>query len=121
MFGNKFTEHEIGASSAIPLNKLKDVNGTFNYVVLDGDKLIVGKKFDAPGGGHIDLANGQPVSAAGEVKVVQGNIKYIDNSSGHYEPSGASAQSTAERTFSNLGFDGKRSINPILSPKIQSS
>lgn len=51
---------------------------------------MIGRKFNEVGGGHIHLANGKPVIAAVEVKVVRGEIKYIDNTSGHYEPSGRS-------------------------------
>jgi filamentous hemagglutinin len=83
---------------------LKDINGKFNYVVLENGNLVVGKKGDLVGGGHIDLAGGNAVSAAGEVRVYQGNIKYIDNSSGHYEPNGASAQQAAEKAFQDIGF-----------------
>lgn len=57
------------------------------------------------GGWHIHLANGKPVIAAGEVKVVRGEIKYIDNTSGHYEPSGRAAQGAAEKAFFQKGLD----------------
>ena len=32
-------------------------------------------------------------------------VKYIDNSSGHYLPTGKNAQHAAERAFSKLDFD----------------
>ena len=57
-----------------------------------------------PGGGHIDLAGGGPVKAAGEVRLVHGQIKYIDNSSGHYLPSGSSAEESATTAFENAGL-----------------
>ena len=67
--------------------------------------MIVGKKSDFLGGGHIDLSNGEPIYAAGEVKVVSGKIKYIDNSSGHYLPIGPNAKIMAETAFKKLGFN----------------
>lgn len=56
------------------------------------------------GGGHIDLAAGPDVLAAGEVKLVRGEVHYIDNSSGHYLPTGASAQRAAEAAFERAGL-----------------
>jgi filamentous hemagglutinin len=41
----------------------------------------------------------------GEVKIVNGEVKYIDNTSGHYEPSGRAAQTAAEDAFSRKGLD----------------
>lgn len=43
--------------------------------------------------------------AAGEVKFVNGQLKSLDNASGHYQPSGASAQEAAESAFQQAGFD----------------
>jgi filamentous hemagglutinin len=79
--------------------------GKYNYVVLEGGQLVIGRKFNDVGGGYIDLANGKSVIAAGEVKIVSGKVKYIDNASGHYEPSGRAAQAVAENAFSQKGLD----------------
>ncbi|GAB4393537.1 MAG: hypothetical protein Tsb005_12260 [Gammaproteobacteria bacterium] len=84
---------------------LGKVSGRFNYVVTQNNELIVGKYGLVPGRGHIDLANGQPVKAAGEIRIVNGQIKYIDNSSGHYLPRGPNAQQAAESAFNQLGLD----------------
>ena len=105
LFVNQFPEHEVYSPHTVPIAQLKNINRKWNYVVTSDGKLIVGKGGQFPGGGHIDLANAQPVKAAGEVKIVNGQIKYIDNSSGHYLPSGLSAQQIAEEAFSRLGFD----------------
>jgi filamentous hemagglutinin len=51
------------------------------------------------------LVSGNPIQAAGEVKIVSGQIKYIDNSSGHYLPNGESVQKAAGNGFATLGFD----------------
>jgi len=72
------------------------------YVVKEDGTLIVGRNNKYQG--HIDLANGQPVLAAGELRIHAGEIKYIDNYSGHYRPTGIDAQRAAEKVFSNIGF-----------------
>ena len=43
-------------------------------------------------------------SAAGEGRIVNGEVKFIDNNSGHYKPSGYSAKDAAETAFRNAGF-----------------
>jgi hypothetical protein len=64
----------------------------------------MGRIGSMPGGGHIDLAGGAPVRAAGEVTIVRGQVHQINNASGHYRPSGPGAQAAAERAFDALGF-----------------
>ncbi|MGY2145860.1 MULTISPECIES: hypothetical protein [Pseudomonas] len=39
------------------------------------------------------------------MKIVRGEVKYIDNTSEHYEPSGRAAQIAAENAFSQKGLD----------------
>ncbi|WP_123586652.1 two-partner secretion domain-containing protein [Pseudomonas fluorescens] len=99
-FSNQFPDHPTGVPTLISDTKLTQGAGRYNYVVLQDGQLVIGRKFNDVGGGHIDLANGKPVVAAGEVKVVNGEVKYIDNTSGHYEPSGRAAQTAAEDAFS---------------------
>ena len=105
VFTNKFPADEIGTPKIVPNESLANVTQRFNYVVTQDGELIIGRQFGEPGGGHIDLTGGEAVNAAGEVKFVNGDIKYIDNSSGHYQPFGPNAQSAAEQAFSDLGFD----------------
>jgi len=84
--------------------------------------LVVGREFKEPGGGHIDLSNGNPVVSAGQVKVVGGEIKFIDNSSGHFQPVGKGAQSSAENAFKQLGFDVQNKFihkQWVLDPKLK--
>jgi len=105
LFENQFPDHEI--SSPTQLYKpgdLKTLKKVLNYVVTKDWKLIIGRKQNAPGGGHIDLANGQPVRAAGEFKVLDGKILYVDNTSGHYLPTGANARAAAEKAFADAGL-----------------
>ena len=54
--------------------------------------------------GHIDLANGGDVLAAGEVRIVNGEVVSINNASGHYRPSGPTAQVAAEDAFASSGL-----------------
>jgi hypothetical protein len=103
LFENQFPEGEIGTPNIIPNKMLSEINGRFNYVVDKAGELIVGRKGEYIG--HIDLIGGSEVQAAGEIKVVNGQIKYIDNSSGHYLPTGKEAQQVAENAFEKLGFD----------------
>ena len=104
-FPNQFPDHPTGVPTLISDTKLTQGAGKYNYVVLEDGQLVIGRKFNGVGGGHIDLANGKPVIAAGEVKILSGKVKYIDNTSGHYEPSGRAAQAAAENAFSQKGFD----------------
>lgn len=39
------------------------------------------------------------------MKILSGKVKYIDNTSGHYESSGRAAQLAAKNTFSKKGLD----------------
>ena len=50
------------------------------------------------------MTNGEPVRAAGEVTLVYGRIKRLDNKSGHYRPSGPEARDAAESAFSRIGL-----------------
>ncbi|MFT5584117.1 MAG: RHS repeat-associated protein, partial [Cognaticolwellia sp.] len=107
LFANKFPTHAVGA----PLQTFtarqagrSSFSRKLNYVVTEGGELRLGRIGKNVGGGHIDLAGGAAVQAAGEVKIVGGKIRMIDNSSGHYLPSGAGAQAAAEAAFQNAGF-----------------
>ena len=88
-----------GGFQAIQNSKLGNLTGKFNYVVLEDGTLVVAKRTY----GHIDLANGGRVQAAGEVHIVNGEVRAINNASGHYKPSGSSAQAAAEGAFNSSG------------------
>lgn len=76
------------------------VSAKFNYVVLgDGELVVAARRF-----GHIDLANGAPVRAAGELRVVHGVLHSFDNRSGHYRPSGAGMLEAAMKAFREAGW-----------------
>jgi filamentous hemagglutinin len=85
---------------------VKTITGRFNYVVTEAGKLVVGRTdSQIVGGGHIDLAGGKPVQAAGEVLIVKGKVLKVNNASGHYRPRGVSARVAAEKAFRDAGFD----------------
>ncbi|MCH8512812.1 MAG: hypothetical protein LAT83_14345, partial [Kiritimatiellae bacterium] len=116
IFKNRFPEHQV--SSPIQVFTPEQAGrSTFsrkvNYVVREDGSLILGRQSRGVGGGHIDLAGGRPVLAAGEVKILNGKVIYIDNSSGHYMPSGSSAQAAAEAAFRNANLQPASYIEKI--------
>ena len=78
-------------------------SGKFNYVVTQDGKLVLGRSGQSRPNGHINLAQGRDVLAAGEAKFVNGQLRYIDNFSGHYQPSGQAAQNAALQAFERAG------------------
>jgi hypothetical protein len=47
----------------------------------------------------MNLAQGRDVLAAGEAKFINGELRYLDNKSGHYRPSGDTARQAALKAF----------------------
>ncbi len=80
-------------------------SGNYAYVVLESGELVIGKRT----AGHVSLAKGGKVLAAGEFKTKGGQIVYLDNKSGHYRPYGENAQKAAIDAFNRNGLhsDGK--------------
>lgn len=104
VFQNLYPEDKPNPANVIPNERLHSITQTgLAYVVLEDGTVVVGRNNENQG--HIDLSRGKPVLAAGEVSIINGEIKYIDNYSGHYRPAGAAAQRAAEDAFSSLGFD----------------
>lgn len=112
-FGNHYPEDKPGWSRVFSPETLAQRTGNYQYVVLESGELVIGK-----GDGHVTLANGQRVSAAGEVRIKSGRITEINNLSGHYRPYGANAASAAESAFNAAGFDatGKYVEHPFPRP-----
>lgn len=79
---------------------LSHVTGRFNYVVDRSGQLIIGNRRY----GHIDLADGNDVLAAGETRIVNGEVVSINNASGHYRPHGGRAEAAALRAFRSVGL-----------------
>lgn len=91
----------VNGFQAINPNSLSSASGRFNYTILDDGSLVVANRRY----GHIDLANGGDELATGEVQIVNGQIRSINNASGHYRPSSSPAQSAAENAFNALDLD----------------
>jgi hypothetical protein len=117
LFENKFPEHTpVADRQTFSPDQVRrpTFSRYLNYVVTKEGQLRLGRVHKDPGGGHIDLADGQPVRAAGEVKIVNGQIRWVDNSSGHYQPSGSSARRAAEEAFRSAGFGEINYIERIV-------
>ncbi|WP_200157348.1 hypothetical protein [Allochromatium vinosum] len=84
-----------------PVTQVQKVaySGKLNYVVTQSGELVIGRT------SHIILSRGADVLAVGEARFVNGGLRSIDNASGHYRPSGATAQSAAEAAFERAGFE----------------
>ena len=114
LFGNMYPEHVIDPAKIIPTERLSGISGNFNYVITEQGTLIVGRS------GHTSLTGGAPVQAAGELQLYNGNVKWIDNASGHYQPS-SNIGSVAETAFNNAGLDATGKFVPkvwVLNPTL---
>ncbi|MCD9875433.1 hypothetical protein [Streptomyces guryensis] len=76
-------------------------SGNFAYVVLEDHTLVIGKTTD----GHVSLAGGKDVLAAGVARIRSGKIIELNNDSGHYRPYGPYAGQAAEDAFNEAGWD----------------
>ncbi|GAA1089348.1 polymorphic toxin-type HINT domain-containing protein [Nocardiopsis composta] len=76
-------------------------SGNYAYVVTVDGELVIGKRT----AGHVSLAQGRDVLAAGEFKTKGGKVVYLDNKSGHYRPYGAHAEKAAVDAFNENGLD----------------
>lgn len=106
LWDNLGPDDRIWPLDKVPLTKMDELHeatGRFAYVVLPDGTMRVTRLGDSFG--HVDLAQGGQVIAAGEVKLRQGNIKSIDNRSGHYQPKGPEARTAAEEAFRGAGFE----------------
>ena len=102
IFRNLAPEDVVRPNGFQPIDpaSLRNASGRYNYVVDTEGRLVLGNYRY----GHIDLANGGGVLAAGEVRVVNGEVISINNASGHYRPSGPTAQVAAEDAFASSGL-----------------
>lgn len=101
VFQNLAPADEIMPSMAFAASQIQKTSysGRLNYVVTEAGKLVIGRE------GHISLARGAGVTAAGEARFVNGAIRSLNNASGHYRPAGDSARQAAEGAFNNAGFN----------------
>jgi len=101
LFRNLAPADDIVAPVLFPASQIQKVeySGRLTYVVRATGELVIGR---TP---HTSLSRGAEVLAAGEARFVNGALRSLDNASGHYRPSGASAQQAAEAAFNRAGFD----------------
>jgi|LSQX01.3.fsa_nt_gb hypothetical protein len=77
--------------------KIKGINGQreVDFIIDSKGNLVIGKK-------HTTLANGADIQAAGQLKLNgQGNIRGINNLSGHYRPTSVEAANYPELLNNN--------------------
>lgn len=67
------------------LAKLLESEGQYIYVILQDGRMILGT-FEWGRVHHSSLAAGEPVLAAGNIRISRGKIVLVDNMSGHYHP-----------------------------------
>ncbi|RKR91895.1 hypothetical protein BDK92_6323 [Micromonospora pisi] len=103
LFENKYADDVIRPAQTVDSSDILSQSGTLGYVVTRDGNLVVGRLTSTQG--HIDLAQGEPVRAAGEFKVYGGEVRGVNNKSGHYRPEGESAQSATEAGFADIGID----------------
>jgi len=107
----KSTQSQVGGefgSQAYTLNKgeinltnRNVTNGTFDFVVTNDGKLVIGQ-------GHYNLSGqASEVRAAGQMRIVKGKVMDINNSSGHYKPTVEEA-SKAGDILKEIGVDVSR-------------
>ena len=105
LFENRYPEHIIDSAKIVPNERLSGISGNFNYVITENGNLVIGRS------GHTSLTGGAPVQAAGEIQLYNGNVKWIDNASGHYQPS-SNIGSVAEAAFDRAGLNATGKFVP---------
>lgn len=99
LFRNRYPLDPIDIPRIVPTSQLSRISGNFNYVITQDGRLIVGRS------AHTSLTGGAQVRAAGEVQLFNGRIKWIDNASGHYRPTGVQLGPLVEGAFNSIGLD----------------
>lgn len=100
-FRNLAPGEPIGYAKTFPVSQIPKVSysGRLNYVVMESGTLVIGRT------GHTSLSGGGNVLAAGEARFVNGELRSLNNASGHYKPSGLGTQNAAESAFQRAGFE----------------
>jgi hypothetical protein len=78
--------------------------GKILYVVKEDGSLVIARTNSNNLFGHFDLAKGENILAGGEGRIYSGQVRSLDNASGHYLPEGPSARDFAVTAFRNAGF-----------------
>lgn len=86
-------------------------DGDFIYAISEGGKLYLAKEEEIGNHPYI-IGDAQPVLCAGHIKIRDGKINYIDNSSGHYKPTAYHFSQAIELLKSHRSFteDAEASI-----------
>lgn len=105
LFVNQFPEDKIGKPKRMMLETIQSQKGMkkYNHVILSNSKLLFGRITKKVGGSHIDLAQGSPVLASGEISFNNGKLVEVDNASWHYLPSGPESKETVVKALDKLG------------------
>jgi hypothetical protein len=98
-FENRYPEDVPEYTQRIAAETALSRSNTYIYVVQDGLLKIGDRR-----AGHIDLADGRPVEAAGEFRTKGGKVVSFNNASGHYCPSGPEAETSARVAFARYGM-----------------
>lgn len=107
-FSNLFPDEAVGTGNLRTLGQLQQAENTFLYVVRQDGSLVLSAR---KGHIHSQLAGGQPVRAAGEVKLLKGEVKSLNDRSGHFmnrpmtPEERASVKAEAEAAFTREGAD----------------
>jgi Leucine Rich repeat len=109
LFKNRYNDHKVYQREVIALTDVKP-KVKYDYVVTRSGRLLLAKQSKKLGqGGHLDLAQGKAVRAAGVVTFTKKrDIKELDNASGHYLPTGYNAKFAATQAFWKRGFDVRK-------------
>jgi hypothetical protein len=99
LFRNRYPLDPIDIAKIVPTSQLSRISGNFNYVINRDGRLVVGRS------AHTSLTVGAEMRAAGEVQLFNGRIKWIDNASGHYRPTGTHLGPLVENAFNSVGLD----------------
>jgi hypothetical protein len=79
LFRNAYPEDSPGEFQRVPPDVAGARSGRYVYVVTEDGTLVIGRAGRA---GHVDLANGFPVRAAGEFTTKGGEVVAVSNASG---------------------------------------
>jgi len=116
-FSNLFPDEAVGTGNLRTLDQLQEAENTFLYVVRQDGSLVLSAR---KGHIHSQLAGGQSVRAAGEVKLLKGEIKSLNDRSGHFmnrpmtSAESASVKAEAEAAFTREGVEAAGKFEFLL-------
>jgi hypothetical protein len=91
------------SNGKINISGQQNVSGIYDFVITNEGKLMIGSS-------HYTLSGGaETVRAAGTLKIVNGQIKAITNSSGHYKPTVQQGENAIDQ-LSNMGLNTSKAF-----------